>query len=431
MATLETVFDINRILVTLFNTSTDIRKEHNIDLVYDMNSHIPKELRGDSTVLLRLLTQLLSFVFKYSDRDEILLTLSAPNDFLFEEDISFKIKETGIGKEKILAYLETNLSRDIESLGGKILYKDEDFSDVSLDIPFKINELGFRRHYRLPNDNMLDKKVLIICESAKVSKSLEKLFQYFNYDVVVGLNAFKENGSDLRKYDIFLTEEKVSTGEVGSMIVEVEEIGPLRLVILKGKEKMGNSNIKLISSYLSKPITQESIYNLIVKLFDPEFESTMIARKEALKRERESQKVTATSTVKEKQLENSIESTIEAKKAEKAKVLDVELGKHNAKKLGLVYKKELKHFLDTFDRSDIYFRDIVNQKSINKIKDFCVDLEKQARVIGAESMLKFADIISLIFVYDKLDMLPIYPGRYHLELTKLIVEIKKHIKKLI
>lgn len=431
MATLETVFDINRILVTLFNTSTDIRKEHNIDLVYDMNSHIPKELRGDSTVLLRLLTQLLSFVFKYSDRDEILLTLSAPNDFLFEEDISFKIKETGIGKEKILAYLETNLSRDIESLGGKILYKDEDFSDVSLDIPFKINELGFRRHYRLPNDNMLDKKVLIICESAKVSKSLEKLFQYFNYDVVVGLNAFKENGSDLRKYDIFLTEEKLSTGEVGSMIVEVEEIGPLRLVILKGKEKMGNSNIKLISSYLSKPITQESIYNLIVKLFDPEFESTMIARKEALKRERESQKVTATSTVKEKQLENSIESTIEAKKAEKAKVLDVELGKHNAKKLGLVYKKELKHFLDTFDRSDIYFRDIVNQKSINKIKDFCVDLEKQARVIGAESMLKFADIISLIFVYDKLDMLPIYPGRYHLELTKLIVEIKKHIKKLI
>ncbi|WP_309497976.1 hypothetical protein [Sulfurovum sp.] len=429
MATLETVFDINRILVTLFNTSTDIRKEHNIDLVYDMNSHIPKELRGDSTVLLRLLTQLLSFVFKYSDRDEILLTLSAPNDFLFEEDISFKIKETGIGKEKILAYLETNLSRDIESLGGKILYKDEDFSDVSLDIPFKINELGFRRHYRLPNDNMLDKKVLIICESAKVSKSLEKLFQYFNYDVVVGLNAFKENGSDLRKYDIFLTEEKLSTGEVGSMIVEVEEINPLRLVILKGKEKMGNSTIKLISSYLSKPITQESIYNLIIKLFDPEFESTMVARKEALKRERESKKVT--DTVKEKKFENNIESTIEAKKAEKAKVLDVELGKHNAKKLGLVYKKELKHFLDTFDRSDIYFRDIVNEKSINKIKDFCVDLEKQARVIGAESMLKFADIISLIFVYDKLDMLPIYPGRYHLELTKLIVEIKKHIKKLI
>ena len=157
METLETVFDINRILVTLFNTSEEVRKENNIDLVYEMDAHIPKELRGDSTVLLRLLTQMLSFVFKNSDRDEILLTLSAPDDFVFEEDIFFRIKETGVGKEKILAYLETNLSRDLEYLGGRIVYKDEDFSDVSLSIPFKINELGFRRHYRLPADNMLDK----------------------------------------------------------------------------------------------------------------------------------------------------------------------------------------------------------------------------------------------------------------------------------
>ncbi len=158
MEVLETVFDINRILVTLFNTSEEIRKEKNIDLVYEMDAHIPKDIRGDSTVLLRLLTQMLTFVFQHSDRNEILLTLSAPEDFVFEEDISFRIKETGIRKEKVLAYLETNLSKDLEALGGKIVYKDEDFSDVSLNIPFKINELGFRRHYRLPDNKMLGKK---------------------------------------------------------------------------------------------------------------------------------------------------------------------------------------------------------------------------------------------------------------------------------
>ena len=43
-------------------------------------------------------------------------------------------------------------------------------------------------------------------------------------------------------------------------------------------------------------------------------------------------------------------------------------------------------------------------------------------------MLKFADIVSLIFVYNKLDMLPIYPGKFHIELQKLIVEIKKELK---
>jgi hypothetical protein len=72
----------------------------------------------------------------------------------------------------------------------------------------------------------------------------------------------------------------------------------------------------------------------------------------------------------------------------------------------------------------------VNEKSTYKIKGFCIDLEKHAKLIGAESMLEFADILSLIFVYDKLDMLPIYPGKYHIELQKLIEEIKKdlHIK---
>jgi len=421
MATLETVFDINRILVTLFNTSAEIRKEKNIDLVYDMGMHIPKELRGDSTLLLRLLTQLLSFVFKYTDRDEILLSLSAPADFLFEEDISFRIKETGIGKEKVLAYLETNLSKDLETLGGKIIYKDEDFSDISLSIPFLINELGFRRHYRLPDDNMLDKKVLIICESSKIANSIKKLFQYFKYDVDVGLNVFKEKGSDLSKYDIFLTEEKLATGETGSIISESEELKALRLVMLKGKEKVQNNTVRHISSYLSKPITQKSIYDLIVQLFDPEFKNKHFTKIKEVKQVEEPKRVSK--PIKKDDLQN----TLEAKKREKHKVLDLEFGHRNAKKMGLVYKKELKYFLDTFDRSDLYFRQIVNEKATNKIKEFCIDLEKQSRVIGADSMSNFADIVSLIFVYNKLDMLPIYPGRYHLELKKLTEEIKKHL----
>lgn len=421
MANLETVFDINRILVTLFNTSADIRKEKNIDLVYEMGTHIPKELRGDSTVLLRLLTQILSFVFKNTDRDEILLTLSSPVDFLYEEDISFRIKDTGIGKEKVLAYLETNLSRDLEYLGGQIIYKDEDFSDVSLSIPFKINELGFRRHYRLPADNMLDKKVLIICESDKVSHSLKKLFQYFQYDVDVGLDTYRENGGTLGRYDILLTEEKLSAGEVGDIILEAEEIDSLRLVILKGKEKIGSSNIQLISSYLSKPITQKSIYDLIVKLFDPEFETTHLEKKEKLKHQLKPK--IETKPLKKDELQD----TIEAKKKKHYRILDSELGQSNAKMQGLTYRQELKMFLESFEGSDRYFRQVVNEKATNKIKEFCIDLERQSKVIGAESMLNFANTISLIFIHDKLDMLPIYPGRYHLELAKLVEEIKKII----
>lgn len=421
METLETVFDINRILVTLFNTSEEIRKEKNIDLVYETDANIPKELRGDSAILLRLWTKLFTFIFKNSDRNEIVFTLSAPEDFLYEEDISFRIKETGISKEKVLAYMETELSKDLEYLEGKIVYKDEDFSDVSLNIPFKINELGFRRNYRLPSENMLDKRVLIICQSDKISHSIKKLFQYFHYNVDVGLEIFKEKGSDLGRYDIFLTEENLATGEVGHIIRDAEELDSLRLVILKGKEKVQNSSIQLISSYLSKPVTQESIYNLIVKLFDPEFENILRVKKEKLKSQLKP------NVEKKFAVKDELQNTIEEKKSKRYKVLDVQIGQSNAQKQGLVYHHELEHFVKTFDRSDLYFRQIVQEKATNKIKEFCIDLERQSKVIGAESMLSFANTISLIFIHDKLDMLPIYPGRYHLELQKLMEEIKKQI----
>ena len=75
---------------------------------------------------------------------------------------------------------------------------------------------------------------------------------------------------------------------------------------------------------------------------------------------------------------------IEKKKESVLVVLDKEEGKENTKKMGLNYEKELKNFLDTFNRSDIYFRQIVHEKATNKIKQFCIDLEKQSKLIGAK-----------------------------------------------
>ena len=126
--------------------------------------------------------------------------------------------------------------------------------------------------------------------------------------------------------------------------------------------------------------------------------------------------------------ENSrIDEIIKDKSEGPVEILNTNIGLENAKKRGAVYAKELQHFLETFDKSDLYFRQIVNEKQTNKIKDFCIALEAKSKIIGAESMQKFADIISLIFVYNKLDILPIYPGKYHIELMKLVQEIKKYL----
>lgn len=429
MYKIEKLFDINIVLMTLFSSLESIREEKNIELIYDMEATIPRELRGDSDVLLRLLGKVLTFVCQNTDREEIVLSLDAPEDFVYEEFISFTIKETHIKKEKILQFLEANLNYDLEILEGKIV--DDKDAEIHIDIPFKISELGHRRHYRLPDISMLGKKVLLICENEAIAHSIEKMFKYFLYDVDVGLDAFKAQGNDLTPYDILIVDEHLNSEEFEHIIARIQQNIPLKYVLLKDAHIVERKMIS-VSTNLIKPVTEESVYELIISLFKHQTASrdvrshsktNIVDLEEFLKLNKDHEKHEDQSS----RIQESLEAIIEKRRGMDLPILDKAIGEANTKNIGLNYTNELKVFLDTFERSDIYFREIVNQKSINKIKEFCIDLERHTKLIGAESLYKLAETLSLIFVYDKLDMLPIYPGKYHIELEKLVKAIKKEL----
>lgn len=425
-------FDINIILMSLFSSLETIRHEKNIEFIYDMEATIPKELRGDFEALLRLLNKILTFIFQNTDKKEIVLSLGAPEDFLYEELMSFKIKDTNIGHEKMLEFLETNISKDIETLRGRIVY--EKTEDVYIEIPFKIHELGYRRYYRLPHVTMLGKKVLLLCASEQVSHIIEKMFKYFLYDVDVGIEAYKAQGNNLASYDILIIEDSLSTDVLNDMIIKVQQNIPLKYVILQDSHMSEAHTVPSVTTHLVKPVTQESVFELIVSLYKNEsnkieikaneknlivdIEKYLQVRKENLRK---------ADTMESHLAEGAFQNTTGTKKELILAILDKAEGEQNTKKMGLDYKNELKNFLNTFDHSDIYFRQIVNEKGISTIKEFCIDLGKQSKIIGAKSMFKFTDIVSLIFVYNKFDMLAIYPGKYHIELEKLIQEIKKEL----
>ena len=434
MKRIDKFFDINMVLMTVFSSLETIRDEKKIELIYEIDATMPKELKGNAEVLLHLLTQILTFVFRNTNKKEIVLSLRAPEDFLYEESISFEIRETGIPKEKVVSFLETGLSKNLDLLDGEIIHKDENLSDIHISIPFKLNELGKRRYYRLPDMVMLGKKVLLICGSKKVAQSIEKMFKYFLYDVDVGADEYKKRGSDLTQYDILVIEDNLTTEGLEKLIAKVQKDTPLKYVLLQDSNYVGVKNAQIESAHLIKPVIQESIYELIVSLFEDEIKDRSIkprGGKTIVNMEKYIDEAF------KKGVENSIEesktdqnSLKEEEKEIERVVLDTETGEQNAKRIGLEYAKELKKFLDSFDRSDVYFRQVVNEKAIWKIKEFCIDLEKQAKVIGAQSMSNFADRVSLLFVYDNLDTLPLYTAKYHIELKKLITEIKIHLSSL-
>lgn len=126
-------------------------------------------------------------------------------------------------------------------------------------------------------------------------------------------------------------------------------------------------------------------------------------------------------------MQNSV-AKVEVKEDDNAATLDTALGLSNCQKMGLIYTEELQNFIETFDRSDVYFRGISQSKAIWQIKEFCINLEKQANMIGAQRVANIAEQVSLLFVYDKIDDLPVYAAKYHLELQSLMQEIKAYLK---
>jgi len=264
---IEDTFNINKVLTTLFSSLKSIANEKRIEVIYEMDSTIPRNLRGDSESLLQLLNKVLTFVLQHSDRKEIVLSLSSVEDFLYEEFISFSIPKTNIEKEKILNFLETHVSKEIEVLDGKIVDAQEDTSEIHLSIPFKNFELGFRRHYRLPNKNVVGKKILLLCSNEQTAQSLKKMFQYFLYEVHVGMDELKKHGNDLALYDILIISEKMVTQKTQDTIANVQKRAPLKYVLLRDPDGL-DDDIETGPEYFVKPITQEKIFDLIMSLYD-------------------------------------------------------------------------------------------------------------------------------------------------------------------
>jgi len=191
MKKIEKCFDINMVLMTIYSALEEVREAEKIELVYDIEPTIPKELRGDVESVTHILTQMLMYIFQNTPNHEVILSLKAPQDFLYEESISFELNETGISRQKAQSFLSARLKPVLERLDATASYDDKT-QRISISIPFKLHELGNRRYYRLPDIGMLGKKVLLISKSRVVAQSIQKMFQYFLYEVDVGAETYKK-----------------------------------------------------------------------------------------------------------------------------------------------------------------------------------------------------------------------------------------------
>jgi len=426
------VFDITVILMTLFSSLEVVCDKNDIELIYDVDPTVPREMKGNSDMLLHLLIQILTFVFQNTKEDEISLKVSAPEDFFYEETVIFSIADTNISDKKISSFIEKSLKDNLQSLNADIKINH---SDIMVEIPLKVEDIGNRRHYRLPDISMLGKKVLLICDKKKVACSIKKMFKYFLYEVDVGLEEYRKHGSNLSRYDMVVISDIMTTEKLEALIGRIQQKSSLKYVIIQSADAVKTVHREVETAYLIKPAMQESIYELIISLFKDDIVAREIKSTSVHTIINMSKYINFPMKVIE---QNYIESTKKEIRKEqqiqsiedeaKIVVLDKEFGMKNAAQIGMNYKSKLEIFLKKFQKSDIFFRETVKDKLVWNTKEFLIDLEKETRFIGAMQLASLAEKASLLFVYDKLDDLELYVGKYHMELKKLTLEIERYLK---
>ena len=427
----EEKFNINDILKNVFLSLQKETDCNHCEIVYAMDKTVPKMFRGNARIIEDYLLKVFYFIAKINQKDEILVAIHGPKEFVYTDDIILTIKNIKLTEEEI-----KSLQKDVDHTSSILGAKINTYSSTTLTIrlPLMVLELGTRRQYRLPSKSLLQKNVLIIAESKNITLSITKMFKYFPYNVDMGMEKYQDGEYDLSQYNLIVVEDKLMTENLDFACNSVQKSHKIKVVILGNMKSVPLEYLSNITSVLAKPVTQESIFELIISVFSDEYDSNNFL--ETGKKEKKiagirvnkqdilnGSPTSGTKIVSDtSKFEKKIKETYDAY----ATILDTRLGKKNTKKLRLYYDDELENFFDMFDGSDLYFRQIVNEKSLHKIKEFCIDLEKYSKIIGAQSMLQFTEAISLMFVYRKTDSLPIYPGRYHIELKKLFKEMEHY-----
>jgi len=264
----EKYFNINTMLKNLFQSLDQSCKTKKPNLVFIFSKTVPCEMKGDVSTLYIVLLKTLQGIIQNECSNEIVVSIDAPEEFLYKEPVTFKITNIPMKQEVIMPKFRKILSDDLTKLDASFDFTEENGGSIVITLPLTTAELGCRRHYRLPSKSILDKNILLVVKGNNLALGLTKMFKYFPMNVDLCINKFKDK-YDLSRYDLVVVEDRLLDFHLYALLETAVKKSDVKFVLF------GNSDIyndddtsKLHIDFLEKPVTQESVYRLLLSLFD-------------------------------------------------------------------------------------------------------------------------------------------------------------------
>ncbi len=259
-------FNINTMLKDISKSLELKNKDKTPCIIFHFSKYVPSEIKGTSFVLHTVLLNMLQLIIEKGHIGDIVLSIDAPEEFLYNEPVTFKITNIALKEEELIPVLQEKVCNDLKLLIDATLeFTHENAGSIILTTHLSIPELGCRRYYRLPSKDILDKNILLVIKGTNLALSITKMFKYYPMTVDLSINRYKDK-FDLTKYDLLIVEDILLDEKLESLIKEAQNSNELKFVLLKNNESEIKTTFNHID-FLMKPVTPDNTYNLLVSLF--------------------------------------------------------------------------------------------------------------------------------------------------------------------
>ena len=290
----KTEFNINDMLDYVLSIISMQAKNNNIDIIMDMSEDVPSHIVGDSLRLGQILINLLGNAVKFTKDGEVLLHVNKILNYGNSLSLEFIVKDTGIGmtptqvQEIFHSYSQASESTSrkfggtglglsiskqlIEMMDGEIRVESKKDVGTSFifNIKFQLKDSKNKRQYRLPSNELLNKKVLIVDSSNRNVISLIRTLGYFHYETQ-SIASFEELVLDEKNdFDIIIINQTKLTHSSVESLKNIQSNSSAKVVVLSELYSSLNNGIlkdMQVDAYLKIPFTQQNILNLIVELY--------------------------------------------------------------------------------------------------------------------------------------------------------------------
>jgi GAF domain-containing protein/DNA-binding response OmpR family regulator len=291
-------FDLRDCVESALDLVTTRATEKQLEIAYLFEGDVPPVIRGDVTRLRQIMLNLLANAVKFTERGEVVLTVSANAVAADEAELTFSVRDTGIGlstegmgrlfqsfsqadSSTTRKYGGTGLGLAIskqlaELMGGRMWATSEGIGHgatfaFTIRAPLAQMPAQNRREYIGTQPELQGRRVLVVDDNATNRRVLELQLGKWGLvprafaDPVAALKAVESGETlDLAILDMHMPE--MDGLQLARELQRVRPALPRVLFSSLGRREAGDTD-ELFRAYLSKPMHQSHLFDMLVSLF--------------------------------------------------------------------------------------------------------------------------------------------------------------------